>query len=117
MLQGIWTNGKLMLTLGLDQMLHCWTLQTEDRKQTNPDAGAQQIGDAGFAHAMSSTNESLTDKQEDIASRQNGVEISWLSSAVVQVLEPAALDVCNTHCGRELQVLVTGRGTQLLKLV
>lgn len=117
MLQGIWTDGKLMLTLGLDQMLHCWTLQTTDRKQMNPDAGAQQNGDACFAHATASTNESLAGKQEDIALHQDGLDVSWLSSAIVQVLEPAALDVCAAHCGDELQILVTGRGTQLLKLV
>lgn len=41
------------------------------------------------------------------------IKVECLSSAVVQVLEPAALDVCMTN-NAQLHVLVTGRGTQLL---
>ena len=40
--------------------------------------------------------------------------MSWLSSAVVQVLEPAALAVCEDRV-HGMHAVVTGRGTQLLK--
>ena len=108
-----------MVTLGLDQMLHCWTVQT--RKSGHKSTEAELSSHAGQELPVITPgqvdNALVNDDDEASAANivlQNKFDISWLSSNVVQVLEPAALDVCETHRA-QLHVLVTGRGTQLLK--
>lgn len=112
LLQGVWTDGKLAFTLGLDQMLHCWLLQSRRNSTGDADVAPPQQAD----HAVSlnaNGGESIFPNAATGSLQKEEVEIDCLCSAVVQVLEPAALDVRATSVGMR-HILVTGRGTQLL---
>ena len=117
--QGLWTNGLLMFSLGLDQMLHCWTLKHTVKTDSKHGAVQSQTSPSQ-AGAVSASDSCIVDVASSQASEQlassltDHVQVSWLSSSVVQVLEPAALDVCEGEV-HGLHALVSGRGTQLLK--
>ena len=90
--QGVWTDGVLGLSVGLDQRLRTWGLRPE--ATSSNDAGAEP-GDGRGTDGWCTLREGV--------------------SSVVQVLEPAALSV--VHAGVHVwHVAVAGRGTQLLRL-
>ena len=108
-----------MVTLGLDQMLHCWTVQTRSSGHKSTEAELSSHADGELPAITPGQVDNALVNDDDDAAAANAVlhtkfDISWLSSNVVQVLEPAALDVCETH-NAQIHVLVTGRGTQLLE--
>ena len=98
-------------------MLHCWHVQTQ--KHTRSSSEAKPSGHAGKDMPVITpwrTDNALINDEEAAAAeamQEDAYDVSWLSSSVVQVLEPAALDVCTSD--GQLHVLVTGRGTQLLE--
>ena len=88
--QGVWTDGRRAIPLGLDKRLRAWRLST-----AGSDAAPQTAAAAG--------------EMEDAVSAQE------VSSAVVQVVEPEAMSV-EGDAARGWHVAVAGRGCQVLHL-
>ena len=94
LLQSVWTDGRSILSVGLDQRLRSWNVKPE-----------QEGGVGAESRALS-----------DIMTQR--LEVDEGDSCAVQVLEPAALHAVQRRAGAgqkaEWVVGVVGRGTQVL---
>jgi hypothetical protein len=88
--QGVWTDGRRAISLGLDQRLRAWRLST--------------AGSDADMHTGNAADEIMS-----------ALSARDFSTAVVQVVEPEALSVAgdDVHGWR---VAVAGRGCQVLHL-
>ena len=128
MLQGLWTDGQLAFTAGLDQRVHCWRLKHSKAGFSTSDIDSQSVlrGDEGSrpaacanaAHAslqLATAEGQASSSPEQNWNRTHEVILKECCSSMTQVLEPAALDACRSS-RTMYNVLVVGRGTQLLSL-
>lgn len=118
LLQGIWTDGCLALTVALDQRLHSWRLMHDHQtaeyaegtvKQLTADSDSNRQADQ---HRLPKTDLSLRSQRQMAGST---VAVQHSSSGMTQVLEPAALDAC-VHDNATLYIIIAGRGTQLMRM-
>ena len=126
-MQGLWTDGRFALTVGLDQRLHCWQLshshvtKSRNRQPTVPQHKGGAALDPSSATQMQSSDHEMHSRDAASGASVSGRNESTTNaclfrSTVTQVLEPAALDAVYDSRTQTYHVLVAGRGTQLLVL-
>lgn len=121
LVQGLWTDGRLALTVALDQRLHCWQLKYAQITSKQPDGAvnpSSQVLKYG-SHRSAHGQQGLSSPADvavpsGLLTPELSLTVHHDSSSMTQVLEPAALDACSHQ--DMLLAVIAGRGTQLVEL-
>jgi len=131
-MQGVWTDGALIASVGLDQRLRTWTVipetavsSTYDGKQAavsqqhrESTAGSGWTAASRAASSDGTVEELATDLEASFAEASGTLHgcqilVKERDSNVLQVLEPSALQVSPAPQGG-WYIVIVGRGTQIV---
>lgn len=115
-MQGVWTDGEWIASVGLDQRLRTWRIQGLHKSRASPPLPAQpppaDILLPQTIIAAGSTQEAA--KAADLGA-DCPIRVEECECLVLQVLEPAALQVAPSEgVAYARQIAVVGRGTQVV---